>query len=92
MMKWNEWTRSITKSNGLICTVRMDKLDWLLGLEILEENLKLITISNKSTVNIYIGKHSPILPTRDFSRLINTILKVNRLRISIDYYWFWFFG
>ena len=88
MMKWNEWTRSITKSNGLICTVRMDKLDWLLGLEILEENLKLITISNKSTVNIYIGKHSPILPTRDFSRLINTILKVNRLRISIDYYWF----
>jgi len=73
MMKWNEWTRSITKSNDLICTVRMDKLDWLLGLEILEENLKLITISNKSTVNIYIGKHSPILPTRDFSRLINTV-------------------
>jgi len=51
----------------------MDKLDWLLGLEILEENLKLITISNKSTVNLYIGKHSQILPTRDFSRLINTI-------------------
>ena len=29
MMKWNEWTRSITKSNDLICTVRMNKLGWI---------------------------------------------------------------
>ena len=41
--------------NDLICTIRMNILDWLLGLEILAENLNLITISNKSTVNLYIG-------------------------------------
>ena len=33
----------------------MNTLDWLLGLEILVENLNQITISNKSTVYLYIG-------------------------------------
>ena len=51
-MKWSEWTRPKTKSNDLICTARMHKLDLLLGIEIMAENLILITISNKSIFNL----------------------------------------